>query len=213
MKIIATNNTINGFTPTAKALLQVEANDALIANNVDHLSLTAIADTTDPVDMSAEVPDNTVLSNVLTVEGDTSDYDRRIASLQAIADAIAKHTAQAGITKTVHNAITTTINASVTPFALDALSGTKRNVKVEFFLDDDAAATFTCTVHRTRIATPTTFIQEFIPAIAAIATPADGHYSYELGDLAKGLQLEFRVAQSNAGDATNALEGVLTYEE
>jgi hypothetical protein len=58
---------------------------ALEADNLDHLTKAACADTSDPVDMTAEVVDDTIISNVLTNDGDTSTYDRRFHSLQAIA--------------------------------------------------------------------------------------------------------------------------------
>ena len=60
----------------------------LQTNNLDHLALTACADTTDPVDMTAEVADDTVLSNITTKGGDTSTFDRRYESLQAIGDKV-----------------------------------------------------------------------------------------------------------------------------
>ena len=65
---------------------QDEAEDALEGENLDHLAATACADTSDQVDMTAEVVDDSVLSNVLTKAGNTSDYDRRYESLEAIGD-------------------------------------------------------------------------------------------------------------------------------
>lgn len=61
--------------PTSKSLYDVVKNVASLA----------CVDITDAVDMTAEVVDNSILANVLTVEGDTSDYDRRYYSLQALA--------------------------------------------------------------------------------------------------------------------------------
>jgi hypothetical protein len=52
--------------------------------NIDHLALTISADTTDPVDMSGEVADGTVLANIATNDGDVSDFDRRFHSLEAL---------------------------------------------------------------------------------------------------------------------------------
>ncbi len=107
---------------------------------------------------------------------------------------------------------TTIINNSVTLFALDALGGPCKDVCVEFFLDDDAAATFTPTWYVTRLWDPATFVIRSIPAVATIVTPgADARYQYTYGDLGEGMQLEFRLAQTNAGDATNAVEAVLSY--
>jgi len=57
------------WNDTAKATLQAEANDALVANNLDHLALTATGGT----DMTTEVADNTVLSRILG-NGDTSTF-------------------------------------------------------------------------------------------------------------------------------------------
>lgn len=60
--------------------------EAVEYENLDHLALTACADITDPVNMTAEVADNTILANILTDDGDTSSYDRRTDSLEAISD-------------------------------------------------------------------------------------------------------------------------------
>jgi hypothetical protein len=49
--------------------MQTEANDALIANNLDHLALT----TTAAADMTTEVADNTILARILG-NGDTSTF-------------------------------------------------------------------------------------------------------------------------------------------
>jgi hypothetical protein len=57
------------WNATALAAMQAEANDALIANNLDHLALTA----TGAADMTTEVADNTILSRVLG-NGDTSTF-------------------------------------------------------------------------------------------------------------------------------------------
>jgi hypothetical protein len=73
------------WNATALASLQTEAEDALAADNLDHWQKTATADVTDPVDMTAEVVDNSVLAHVLTDDGDVSDYDRRYMSLEALA--------------------------------------------------------------------------------------------------------------------------------
>lgn len=108
---------------------------------------------------------------------------------------------------------TTTIrDASVTLFALDATGGPKKDVQVSFFLVLDAAATFTPAWYVTRIGDPAVFTVRRIPAIATIATPGvNGRYQYDFGDLPEGMQLEFRVAQNNLGNATNVIDGALTY--
>lgn len=57
----------------------------IIDQDLNHLMETAVADTSDQVDMTAEVPDDTVIANILDDGGDTSAYDRRYNSLVAIA--------------------------------------------------------------------------------------------------------------------------------
>jgi len=110
------------------------------------------------------------------------------------------------------NTTTTTKNASITLFALDAVGGPIKDIKIEFYLAADAAATFTPAFYGTRAGDPVTFTVRNIPAIAAIATPgANARYFYEFGDLGEGMQMEFRVAQDNNGAATVAIDGVLTY--
>jgi hypothetical protein len=74
------------FTSDALAAFQSECNDALIANNLDHLMKTAVAS---GADMTTEVEDGTVLSNLMTATGDTSDYDRSTDSLEAAGDTTA----------------------------------------------------------------------------------------------------------------------------
>lgn len=65
--------------------MEIERGGGNLLNiNLDHFLKTACADITDPVDMTAEVIDNTILANILTDDGDTSVYDRRIHSLEAL---------------------------------------------------------------------------------------------------------------------------------
>jgi len=110
-----------------------------------------------------------------------------------------------------YNTTQTTKNSSVTLFALDATGGTIRNIVVEFYLAADAAATFTPTVYKTRSDDLTTFTQEVIPTMNTIVNPASARkYRYECGDLAQGLQFEFRLEQDNAGNANNDVEATLT---
>ena len=61
--------------------VQSEVDDALVANNLDHLMKTA----TGGADMTTEVVDNTVLSRILA-NGDTSNYVPSTDSLQLIRD-------------------------------------------------------------------------------------------------------------------------------
>lgn len=104
--------------------------------------------------------------------------------------------------------VQTVQGASVTLFAFDALGATMRRIWVSFYLAADGA-TFTPTWHRTRPADLVTFTQEAIPAMATIVAPANARwYSYDLGELAQGLQGEFRLAQSAAGAANVAVDAV-----
>jgi len=66
------------------AEVQSEVNDALIANNLDHLCLTATAS----ADMTTEVADNTIISRILAA-GDTSAFVPSTDSLQNIRDELA----------------------------------------------------------------------------------------------------------------------------
>lgn len=69
------------WNATAAAQIQSEANDALVANNLDHLCLTATAG----ADMTTEVADNTIISRMLA-NGDTSVFDPSTDGLQPIRD-------------------------------------------------------------------------------------------------------------------------------
>jgi hypothetical protein len=59
------------------------ADTALTAINLDHLMKTAVAS---GADLTTEVADGTVLSHLLTNDGDTSDYDDGTMSLEALSD-------------------------------------------------------------------------------------------------------------------------------
>ncbi len=75
----------SSWNATALAAIESEANDALVVLNLDHLMKTVVAD----ADVMAEVVDNTVLANLMTkTDGDASDYDFRLHSLEAIAGAL-----------------------------------------------------------------------------------------------------------------------------
>ena len=115
---------------------------------------------------------------------------------------------------TIYNTTTTTKDATVTLFQLDATGGSISDIVVEFFLDDDAAATFTPTIQKTRAGDLSTFITESIPAISTIVNPgADARYRYECGDLGEDQQMKFNIAQDNNGDATNVCDALLKYTE
>jgi len=74
---------LGGMSTGMKAEVQSEVNDALVALNLDHLMYQAVANTSD---LTGEVPDETVLSLLLTKAGDTSDYDASTDSLEGIKD-------------------------------------------------------------------------------------------------------------------------------
>lgn len=57
-----------------------------IDQDLNHLIETAVADTSDQVDMSPEIGDDTIFANLMTIAGDTSDYDRRTDSWEALAN-------------------------------------------------------------------------------------------------------------------------------
>jgi len=73
------------WNATALADIQTQAEDALIVDNLDHLEKTAVANN---ADMTAEVSDGTVLSNILSKTSDTSTYVVGTDSLEAISDKI-----------------------------------------------------------------------------------------------------------------------------
>lgn len=75
---------LGGMSTTMKGQVQTETNDALVANNLDHLMKTAVANN---ADMTTEVADGTVLSNIMSKTSDTSSYAVGDDSLEAIADA------------------------------------------------------------------------------------------------------------------------------
>lgn len=111
-----------------------------------------------------------------------------------------------------YNTTETAKNDTIILFELDAISGPIKDIKVEFWLAADLAATFTPSWYATREGAPVTFVERVLPAAATIATPANpNRYMYEYGDLPEGAQLQFRVAQDNAGAANVAIVGVLTY--
>ena len=177
------------------------------------MGLGTCADTTDPVDMSAEIADDSVEANKLTIEGDTSDYDRRTDSQEAISDAVAEVKARQLIAHQVYCTENEYAlkDANLDVFLADAIAGTIYDLVFEVYLELDAAATYAITISKTDALNPTTFTAQLIPAIAPIATPAAaGRYRYEAGDLAQGDQCKFNIAQDNAGDAAHDIVAVMT---
>lgn len=68
---------VNDLTTAAKALIQTEANDALVAQKLDHL--VAVAESDDPVDDS-------IMAKLAASDGDWSGFDEATDSLEAIRD-------------------------------------------------------------------------------------------------------------------------------
>jgi len=121
--------------------------------------------------------------------------------------------AAAGLVLTdAFNTTQTVKNDTVVLFALDAIAGPIKDIRIEFYLAADAAATFTPDWYATRQGDLITFVERAIPDISTIATPAAAkRYYYEYGDLGEGEQLEFRISQDNNGNANNDIDARLTY--
>jgi len=140
------------------------------------------------------------------VAGQSRDQD-----LKDIDDNVSQFKAATLVEVPFYNTTQTVKNSSITLFALDATGATIKDIIVEFYLASDAAATFTPAVYRTRPGDLVTFTEEVVPTPAAIVNPAAAKkYRYEIGDLAQGLQLEFRLAQDNNGNANNDVDATLT---
>lgn len=71
------------WTPGTFSLADIESevNDALVVLNLDHLMKTAVANN---ADMTTEVTDGTVMSNIMTSDSDTSGYVVADDSLEAL---------------------------------------------------------------------------------------------------------------------------------
>lgn len=78
----------NASTDSLSAIAASISSGAAILSgiNLDHLAKVVCADTTDAVDMSTEIADETILSNILDDGGVVANYDRRSHSLVAIGD-------------------------------------------------------------------------------------------------------------------------------
>lgn len=74
---------LGGMSDAMKAEVESEANDALVALNLDHLMNAPVANN---ADMTVEVPDGTVLSNIMSKTSDTSTYVVADDSLEANRD-------------------------------------------------------------------------------------------------------------------------------
>ena len=182
--------------------------------NLDHLLKTAIADTTDPVDI-AEVVDNTIMADVLTDDGDTSGYDRRTDSLEALSDAIVEDIGIITHVVSRTEAALALKNTNVDFIGVDSIGGAITDMRLSLKMDNDAAATtYTLLFKKTSHNAPTTFVDQTIPAVATI-TPATalGWRHYDVGDLDEGLEWKLNLAQTNDGDATRIVEVVLAYDQ
>jgi hypothetical protein len=74
---------LGGMSTGMKSEVESEANDALVALNLDHLMKIAVSDRA----TMPEVVDDTVLANLMTkTDGDTSDFDPTTDSLEALRD-------------------------------------------------------------------------------------------------------------------------------
>ncbi len=206
-------------TPATGATTNIDLYGAYLKQLVEaiyRLTETAIADITDPVDMSSAIADNTIEANKLTDDGDTSEYDRRTDSQEAISNAVAAALAAEMV---LHTVVVTRDefalkNTNLDVFEIDAVAGTIRNLVFEVFLELDGAATYTPTISKTDELSEATFTDQLIPALATIATPAAaGRYRYEAGDLQENHRCKFNIAQDNAGDAAHDIVAVMTYEQ
>jgi len=93
---------------------------------------------------------------------------------------------------------------------LDAVGGDMYDIKAHVMGDDDALATFTLTWKATSVGAPVTFVDRVNPD--TVPNPgANWIWTDTFGDLQEGLQAKLNIAQDNAGDATNACDGYLSY--
>lgn len=95
--------------------------------------------------------------------------------------------------------------------SLDAIGGTKKDVKVTVYLDAATAGNITERWYLTSIAAPVTFVLK-LPENAAHAPGAACVLTREFGDVPEGLQLQFRIL-SAADDSGVDYEVELTYLE
>ena len=77
---------IAALNDISTAQVNTEVDTALADINLDHLAKNAVVSN---ADMTAELSDGTILSNILTTAGDTSTFNPATMSLQALASAIA----------------------------------------------------------------------------------------------------------------------------
>lgn len=159
--------------------MEIERGGGNLLNiNLDHFLKTACADITDPVDMTAEVIDNTILANILTDDGDTSVYDRRIHSLEALYNGLT------GSVDAINRAIgreqikATTIDLAQAAASYTLFTGTTQDVVIESLLirlpavDVSNDATITSISIQTDDATPQVFVNSVVGAKAYLTSEA-----------------------------------------
>ncbi len=115
-------------------VIQIGANAALVANNLDHLCKTACPSN----DITNVVVDQSIMACVLTGNGDISDYDDTTDSQEAIADAVAVVASAGSGART----ITVTVNDGSDPLESASIRFTKGAATYVLQTDSSGNATF-----------------------------------------------------------------------
>ncbi len=121
--------------------------------------------------------------------------------IEEILDEEAEHFARESQVETVY-ANGDCANGDATMFALDALGGTIRNIKVNVHQDGASAGNISIVWKVTSFTSPLTFTERGIPVVVAVNPGAASNIRGEFGDLPEGLQLQciFRSAGDDTGD-------------
>ena len=93
--------------------------------------------------------------------------------------------------------------------SLDAIGGTKKDVKITVYLDAATTGNIEECWYLTSIAAPGTFVKKF-PILTAHNPGAACVLTREFGDVPEGLQLQFRIDSAGDDDEVN-YESELTY--
>lgn len=96
------------------------------------------------------------------------------------------------------------------PFQLDALGTDIKDIKLRFYTPANILTTYTVSILKTRPGDLVTFTQDLIKTFTIALPAANGEYSYDLGDLAAGLQAEIQIGQDNNGNDTQPVDAELT---
>ena len=83
--LIPQSGGVVSWNATALTAIQGEVTNAIEADELHYLMALATSDIVEPVNMSPEIANNSVLANVLDDGGVTANYDRRYHALNAIA--------------------------------------------------------------------------------------------------------------------------------